>query len=146
MDTSFSSGAAPPGSASWADGRPGGGCGQAVATPICESEDNTLIATSVSCHRPKCTRPTLPSPITFLNCCASPHTAVNVCTRVPRTAGASSSAEVTISKAGSMNYQDIAADTKLILFTYSPRHNLMESYYNVASGPANHCREIVAFA
>lgn len=30
---------------------------------------NTLIATSVSCHRPRCTRPMDPSPITFLKVC-----------------------------------------------------------------------------
>lgn len=31
---------------------------------------NTLMATSVSCHRPRCTRPIDPSPITFLKVCS----------------------------------------------------------------------------
>ncbi len=31
---------------------------------------NTLMATSVSCHRPRCTRPMDPSPITFLKVCS----------------------------------------------------------------------------
>lgn len=49
----------------------------ATGKELCgKTRPRTLMATSVSCHRPKCTRPMDPSPMTFLKVCSRPQRSV----------------------------------------------------------------------